>query len=165
MQPGVRGIDGVLGAYAQTMRSVQLYGPTNFSQLIEASAQIAQAENQYTILLILTDGVISDMDATIDCIVAASVLPLSIVIVGVGNADFSMMERLDADVTPLVDRRGRKMARDIVQFVPMRDFVNKDLGVYARLPPWLPWPPMHHLVARPTQALSRRPRSRRSRTK
>ena len=49
-------------------------------------------------------------------IVAASTLPLSIVIVGVGQADFSNMDRLDADTTPLVDRRGRKMARDIVQF-------------------------------------------------
>jgi hypothetical protein len=31
------------------MRSVQLYGPTNFGQLIETAAQIAQAENQYTV--------------------------------------------------------------------------------------------------------------------
>jgi hypothetical protein len=31
------------------MRSVQLYGPTNFAQLIETAAQIAQAENQYTV--------------------------------------------------------------------------------------------------------------------
>lgn len=56
------------------------------------------------------------MDDTVDAIVSASTLPLSIVIVGVGMADFSAMERLDADTVPLVDRRGAKMSRDIVQF-------------------------------------------------
>jgi hypothetical protein len=44
--------------------------------------------------LVLQDGVISDMDRTIDRIVAASKLPISIVIVGVGKADFSNMVKL-----------------------------------------------------------------------
>ena len=39
------------------------------------------------------DGVISDMERTVDKIVEASRLPLSIVIVGVGGADFSNMVR------------------------------------------------------------------------
>lgn len=38
-----------------------------------------------------------DMQQTIDKIVYASGLPLSIVIVGVGAANFSSMEKLDAD--------------------------------------------------------------------
>ena len=47
--------------------------------------------------MILTDGVISDMDDTVNAIVDASFLPMSIIIVGVGNADFADMEILDAD--------------------------------------------------------------------
>lgn len=39
----------------------------------------------------LQDGVISDMPRTVDRIVEASKLPISIVIVGVGGADFSNM--------------------------------------------------------------------------
>ena len=39
--------------------------------------------------MILTDGVINDIQNTIDEVVRGSDLPLSIVIVGVGNADFS----------------------------------------------------------------------------
>ena len=42
-------------------------------------------------VIFVQDGVISDMDRTIDRIVTASKLPLSIVIVGVGGADFSNM--------------------------------------------------------------------------
>ena len=42
-------------------------------------------------LLSIQDGAITDMDCTVDRIVRASSLPLSVVIVGVGEADFSSM--------------------------------------------------------------------------
>lgn len=63
--------------------------------------QISQYNQHYYTLLILTDGIINDMDATIDQIVRGSSLPLSIIIVGVGGEDFSAMEVLDADDKPL----------------------------------------------------------------
>ncbi len=45
---------------------------------------------KYYVLLILTDGCIMDMDHTLQAIVKASELPLSLLIVGVGNEDFSV---------------------------------------------------------------------------
>jgi len=51
----------------------------------------------YHILLIITDGCIHDMDETKNLIVEASNLPLSIVIIGVGNADFKDMRELDSE--------------------------------------------------------------------
>jgi len=51
--------------------------------------------------LIITDGIINDMADTIDQIVRGAELPLSIVIVGVGDADFDSMDVLDADTEPL----------------------------------------------------------------
>lgn len=45
----------------------------------------------YHILLILTDGEIHDMPATKDLVVECSKYPLSIIIVGIGNADFGNM--------------------------------------------------------------------------
>lgn len=48
----------------------------------------SQYNQKYNILLILTDGTIMDEQETIDQIVAASGLPLSIIIVGVGEDDF-----------------------------------------------------------------------------
>eukprot|EP00124_Ichthyophonus_hoferi_P003790 Ihof_evm5s354 gene=Ihof_evmTU5s354 len=126
-RPEVYGIDGVMAAYLQAVTTVRLYGPTNFAPVINKAAEsisCSQADQSYTILLIITDGVITDMQNTKDAIVAASSLPLSIVIVGVGKADFTEMNILDADVTPLVNRQGQKMKRDIVQFVPFREFQN-----------------------------------------
>lgn len=77
---------------------------------------------QYYVLLIITDGVITDMDLTRTAIVEASRLPMSIIIVGVGAADFSAMEFLDSDDKLLTSPRGDVASRDIVQFVPFRDF-------------------------------------------
>jgi hypothetical protein len=61
------------------------------------------------VLLILTDGVINDMNETIHAIVDASTLPLSIIIVGVGNADFEQMDKLDGDKVPL-EYKGKRCA-------------------------------------------------------
>jgi vacuolar-type H+-ATPase subunit F/Vma7 len=50
---------------------------------------------------LITDGIINDMQKTIDEIVRGSFLPVSVIIVGVGKEDFSSMETLDADEEPL----------------------------------------------------------------
>ena len=69
----------------------------------------------------MTDGIINDLQASIDEIVRGSDLPLSIIIVGVGQADFDQMEQLDGDVTPLFSNKlNRYRNRDIVQIVPFR---------------------------------------------
>lgn len=83
---------------------------------------------QYFILLIITDGVISDMEETRHAVVQASKLPMSIIIVGVGNADFAAMEFLDGDNRRLRSHTGEEAARDIVQFVPFREFRNVSVG-------------------------------------
>lgn len=60
----------------------------------------------YHILLIITDGAIHDMRESKDLIVECSLFPLSIIIVGVGNADFSNMIELDGDEVALKNSRG-----------------------------------------------------------
>jgi len=126
--PEVNGVQGILSTYYQSLQLIQLAGPTIFTNVISQAAAIAASTPQtdtqrYFVLLLLTDGVLNDMDNTIDAIVNASGLPLSILIVGVGNADFSAMEFLDSDDELLQSRKdGRRAQRDIVQFVPMNKF-------------------------------------------
>ena len=74
--------------------------------------------------MILTDGIIDDMNETIDSLVESSFLPISVIIIGIGNADFSVMNKLDADDNPLYDKNDRKADRDLVQFVPFINFQN-----------------------------------------
>uniref|UniRef100_A0A3Q2C754 Copine 8 n=1 Tax=Cyprinodon variegatus TaxID=28743 RepID=A0A3Q2C754_CYPVA len=125
--PYCAGIDGVMEAYYQSLKSVQLYGPTNFSPVINHVARYAASVkdgSQYFVLLIITDGVISDMAQTKESIVNASCLPMSIIIVGVGPAEFDAMVELDGDEVR-VSSRGRQAERDIVQFVPFRDYIDR----------------------------------------
>lgn len=135
--PEVNGIDGVLAAYHQCIPNIQFFGPTNFADVIKFSTKIARDRSgdgeclSYCILLILTDGVISDLQQTINAIVDASNHPLSIVIVGIGNADFDNMDVLDADDNPLISSSGVKMKRDIVQFVPFNQF-KSDMNMLAK---------------------------------
>jgi hypothetical protein len=129
--PYCYGMDGVLLAYYQALNAVELYGPTNFSPVINHVANFARAFqndcSKYFILLIITDGIITDLDATKDAIISASSLPLSIIIVGVGTADFSEMEDLDSD-DELLSHNHRTAERDIVQFVEMKKFVTGNTG-------------------------------------
>ena len=83
---------------------------------------MSQYNQKYTICLIITDGIITDFDQTVDEIVKASDLPVSIIIIGVGDADFDQMSDLDGDTEPLFSKRLNKfVSRDLVQFVPFRD--------------------------------------------
>ncbi|XP_018596750.1 copine-3 isoform X2 [Scleropages formosus] len=128
--PFCAGIEGIVEAYRICLPQVKLYGPTNFSPIINHVARFAaqatqqKTASQYFVLLIITDGVITDLDQTRSAIVSASKLPMSIIIVGVGGADFSAMEFLDGDDGRLRAPSGEPATRDIVQFVPFRKFQN-----------------------------------------
>uniref|UniRef100_A0A8C8F0N5 Copine-3 n=1 Tax=Oncorhynchus tshawytscha TaxID=74940 RepID=A0A8C8F0N5_ONCTS len=128
--PFCAGIEGVVEAYRVCLPQVKLYGPTNFSPIINHVARFAmqatqqKTASQYFVLLIITDGVITDLDQTRSAIVNASRLPMSIIIIGVGGADFTAMEFLDGDDGRLKAPTGETAARDIVQFVPFRQFQN-----------------------------------------
>lgn len=119
----------MIEAYKNSLKNVNLYGPTNFAPIIQLVNDMAEEENvtqanqKYFILLIITDGIINDMQKTIDQIVRGSGLPLSIIIVGVGSDEFESMDILDADENPLYSMKYKRfMEADIVQFVPFRDF-------------------------------------------
>ncbi|KAL1110298.1 hypothetical protein AAG570_008375 [Ranatra chinensis] len=154
-------VSGVLEAYRSCLRQIQLYGPTNFAPVINHVAKFAATYtdgSSYFILLILTDGVISDMQQTTQAIVRASILPMSIIIVGVGTADFTAMECLDADTVALCSD-GVKATRDIVQFVPFNKYTTGNPGtanlrlareVLAEIPTQLvSYMKLHNIIPKP----------------
>ena len=136
--PNIKGINNIIKAYRQSLGRVTLAGPTYFTPIIDKviseikyDLENNQEENHYYILLILTDGCINDMQQTCDKIVEASYLPLSIIIVGIGSADFSLMEILDGDEEGLKNSRGELRKRDIVQFVQFEDFKKNNAIDYG----------------------------------
>ncbi|CAN6585663.1 unnamed protein product [Malus baccata var. baccata] len=140
----VEGIQGIMTAYASALQNVSLAGPTLFGPVItnaalNASQSVANGGQKYFVLLIITDGVVTDHQETKDALVKASDLPLSILIVGVGGADFKEMEILDADKGErLESSTGHVASRDIVQFVPFRDVQSGEISIVQALLAELP---------------------------
>ncbi|PHU18359.1 Protein BONZAI 3 [Capsicum chinense] len=137
-------VEGIMDAYSSALKNFTLFGPTLFGHVVNKASEIAVESlkynhSKYFVLLIITDGVITDMQETIDDLVRASDLPLSILIVGIGGADFSQMEVLDADNGQrLESSTGRVATRDIVQFVPMREVHRGQISVVQALLEELP---------------------------
>eukprot|EP00981_Chlorochromonas_danica_P002490 scaffold474_cov169-Ochromonas_danica.AAC.25 len=139
----VKGTQGILQAYRAALPAVMLSGPTLFAPLIIHATELAknahctQQTQKYFILLLITDGEINDMEETKQAVINASNYPLSIIIVGVGPADFTSMHELDSDERLLTNGRITAV-RDIVQFVAFRECGNQPelmaQSVLAELP-------------------------------
>jgi len=99
----------------------------------------------YSILLILTDGCVSDVHATKQAIAQMSGSPLSIIIVGVGQADFSGMEDLDDGCA----------GRDIVQFVPFNRYRDNKNSLTAATLSEVPTQLVEYFSANSIQALEK----------
>ena len=131
--PNIHGIDNIIKFYRDSLRKITLSTPTYFAPIIKQvineinyDLSYKKSENHYYILMILTDGILKDMDDTINCIVDASKLPLSIVIIGIGDSNFTGMDILDGDEEPLKNSFGEVRKRDIVQFVKFNSFKEKE---------------------------------------
>ncbi|VDN03950.1 unnamed protein product [Thelazia callipaeda] len=153
--PHVDGIDGVLNAYRSTLLSIRPYAPTDFSEVIYhtykfgAAVQRQGKSDHYFVLLIVTDGCVTNPERTVNAIIDCSHLPISIVIVGVGNQDFSPMQNL---LSPLLkSSEGHLLQREIITFVPYIASMTSDelvAKLLRNIPrQFLTWALMHGRLA------------------
>jgi E3 ubiquitin-protein ligase RGLG len=85
----------VLSRYTEITPLVQLSGPTSFAPIINEAISIVRQSKEYHILVIIADGQVTSARETVNAIVQASNYPLSIVVVGVGDGPWEMMEEFD----------------------------------------------------------------------
>lgn len=115
--PIIQGLSNVFSAYKKAISATGLAGPTLFNEILKALLVYVKScmeQQVYHVMLILTDGDIHDIKETTDCIVELSSYPVSVIIVGVGNHDFNLMEFLDSDDKILKNSKGQTAMRDIV---------------------------------------------------
>ena len=127
--PEINTINGVIDVYRACLEKLTFAGPTYFAPIIKKVIETIRLRDnnlEYNILLILTDGVIDDIQDTIDALVEGSFLPLSVIIVGIGDADFSKMVVLDGNEIPLVSSQNIKWLRDLVQFIQYNKYKNNE---------------------------------------
>ena len=108
--PNIEKIDGVLEEYKKCLEKITLSEPSEFTPVIKHITAIIEEEeniennNNYHILLLLTDGKYNDREKTIDAIVEASKLPMSIIIIGLQDSD--LKPKQDFDIIYMIDATG-----------------------------------------------------------
>lgn len=128
-QTEVNGLKGIFEIYDHAMNYIEFSSPTLIHPMIEKAKTIAldcktRQKDIYNILLILTDGEVSEFDATITSLVEVFKLklPLSVIIVGIGASDFGDLTNLEID-QGLIKLNGVKSESEFfAQFVPFRQF-------------------------------------------
>ncbi|XP_038996924.1 E3 ubiquitin-protein ligase RGLG2-like [Hibiscus syriacus] len=127
------GFEEILSRYREIMPHLRLSGPTSFAPIIEMAMTIVeQSCGQYHVLVIIADGqVTGNVDTghgrlspleqkTVDAIVQASKLPLSIIVVGVGDGPWDMMKEFDDNIPA--------RAFDNFQFVNFTEIMSKNIA-------------------------------------
>ncbi|KAI3763517.1 hypothetical protein L2E82_13425 [Cichorium intybus] len=130
------GFEDVLRRYTEIVPQLTLSGPTSFAPIIEMAMTIVEETGgQYHVLLIIADGQVtrsgtqfgqlsSQERNTINAIVKASEYPLSIILVGVGDGPWDMMEEFDDNIP--------SRAFDNFQFVNFTDIMSKNVDPMKR---------------------------------
>ena len=126
--PSIKGIDNIISEYKKTVTNVLFYGGTYFSPIIrEVKNKLETIKNNdfnYYILLIISDGIIDDINETIDSIIEASKFPISFIIIGIGNDVSNDMKRLNGENGKLISSKGEILKKDIVQYVHFNDYAD-----------------------------------------
>jgi hypothetical protein len=123
----VEGVQGMMDAYRGVFRTpLTMSYPTNLVEIIQTAASYARHKEEiadeegglsYTILLVLTSGCVENINETKRTLLEASEDPLSIVVVGIGDADFTEMQFLEEPQD--YDELG---GRHITKFIQFRDY-------------------------------------------
>ncbi|XP_050242570.1 proline-rich receptor-like protein kinase PERK10 isoform X2 [Quercus robur] len=103
-----RGFEEVLSCYKKIVPNLKLAGPTSYAPIIEAAIDIVEKScGKHHVLLLIADGQVTrsintrdtelspQEEKTINSIVRASLYPLSIVLVGVGDGPWEGMKNFD----------------------------------------------------------------------
>jgi len=95
-----KGLVGCTQRYQDIAKSVRLAGPTSFAPLIRQAVKLVRETNEYHILVIVADGQVSKekVQVTRRAIIEASQYALSIVMVGVGDGPWGLMDHFDDDL-------------------------------------------------------------------
>ncbi|CAD6198984.1 unnamed protein product [Caenorhabditis auriculariae] len=122
LDPICRGLDGVMDSYKKAQTLVT---PTKESKLAPVINYVTRMSHRsgfrglhYHVLAIFTRGSVSDLKDIQQAVNAASEAPLSVIIIGMGEGDFSSLQKISSRKK---DANGK---RECVEFFQMKTLLN-----------------------------------------
>ncbi|CAL6037538.1 Copine_I [Hexamita inflata] len=118
----VMSFDEVIRGYDNAVNNVELSGPTSYQPLFEKAMELSV--KQMSLLLILTDGDISNRERDKNALIELSKFPVACCAIGFGDGPFDVMDEFD-------DMKGRKF--DNFQFVEYEDGMDVGLDAFQEV--------------------------------
>ena len=125
--PYVESQDELLNCYEGTLRAVKIAGPVNYKAIVKFVCDLAQLDfgtaadassiRNYYVLTILMAGLIDDIDDSVNEILRAANLPISVQIIKIGGVSDS-----ENDFGTLIERTSDAFNACERTFIDMHDF-------------------------------------------
>ncbi|CAL6029709.1 Copine_I [Hexamita inflata] len=122
-EENVVSFDEVIRGYDKAVKNVELSGPTSYQPLFEKTMKLTNKE--MTLLVILTDGDISNRGRDQEALIELSKYPVACCTIGFGDGPFDVMDEFD-------DMKGRKF--DNFQFAEYDDGMDVGLDTFMEVP-------------------------------
>jgi len=129
LDPFVESQAELLNCYEGTLRTVKIAGPVNYQAIVKFVCDLAQLDfgtasdptqiRNYYVLTILMAGLIDDIDQSVNQILRAAELPISVQIVKIGGVSES-----ENDFGTLIERTRGAFEQCERKFIDMHDFNN-----------------------------------------
>ncbi|KAJ1350389.1 Copine protein 5 [Parelaphostrongylus tenuis] len=121
VDPTCRGLDGIIDAYRKAQAVVSPMKTSKFAPIVSLATRMSHQSGfrglHYHVLVIFTRGTPTDIKELSVALTAASNAPLSVVVVGIGDGDFSHLQKLAT--------KRKEGTRACLQFVSIAGLVEK----------------------------------------
>ncbi|OMJ73144.1 hypothetical protein SteCoe_28240 [Stentor coeruleus] len=118
-------IDRILDSYNNTFNLIKSTKESYLSSILEKIMEMSEVSPPrwtYNIVIIMTNGKISDYNQVVDILNSACSLPMSVFIIGMGGGNFNDIENLTKCEFMHRDHQGRRIKRNMVHFSKFGDF-------------------------------------------
>lgn len=113
----VNSVDEAIELYRKVYPKIEPEEPTNLSAVLDRIRMMMKHQDKknykiYTLMVIMTDGDITDRQDTVDKIVECASYPLSVVVLGIGQGNFDFMEFLETGQKMKEPDNGKKKKKE-----------------------------------------------------
>lgn len=120
--PNIGSIKEFLDVYRECIKKIRFSSHARFAPVIKKALSLQDYDPLiYNVLILFVNSVPEDLQDTIDEIIHGTYLPLSIVIVGVGDKEYNELRKISGKNLPKYSSKGGEKIRDILHFISLNE--------------------------------------------